>query len=73
VLLTGCNRRPATHAELDVDGEVGEVRANLLLDSLSSALVGGKVDVGLDGSGLLAAKCSLEDKLSELGSGFASA
>jgi hypothetical protein len=57
-----------TYAELDVDGEVCEIGANLLLDGLSTG-IGTEVDVGLNGSDLLASESSLQDEISEFGSG----
>jgi hypothetical protein len=59
------------HSELNVDGEVVEVGADLLLDSLTTGL-GAEVDVSLD-SRRLAVEGSLEDELGKLGTGWSSA
>jgi hypothetical protein len=64
-----CHKRTiATYAELNVDREVGDLRVDLLLDGGTTG--GGlKVNVRLDNS-RLAGKGSLEDEVSELGTGL---
>jgi hypothetical protein len=57
-----------THAELDVDREVGDVRAELLLDG-GTARGSLEVDVRLDDD-LLALECGAENVVGELGTGL---